>query len=166
MTDLDQTLAAIDAVTAPHCGGCGRRLRDNGPSLDFCSEWCQESWTSGFQTTRPVLRWPIDAVTAIAQSFEAAGRAAARCDCSVLPQLEGLHSTQVFIAPAGTSAPVDGRLDGWTPVCVTTPADAEPQPVVDVAEVEQWVTEHVAEPEPWQRGWLRRALAWVVGGGR
>ncbi|TDP97658.1 zinc finger MYND domain-containing protein [Labedaea rhizosphaerae] len=46
MADLDTTLAAIDAVAVQECGGCGRPLKENGPSPYYCSETCQSRWAA------------------------------------------------------------------------------------------------------------------------
>lgn len=44
MTDLQATLDAIDEVAHQECGHCRRPLRPDGPSQDFCGDWCQASW--------------------------------------------------------------------------------------------------------------------------
>lgn len=46
MTDLQSTLDAIDEVAVHECGHCRRQLRPDGPSLDFCSPWCQQAWVA------------------------------------------------------------------------------------------------------------------------
>lgn len=47
MSDLQDTLDAIDELAVHECGQCGRRLREDGPSRDFCGELCQAAWQAG-----------------------------------------------------------------------------------------------------------------------
>lgn len=41
----------MTSVTA-RCGACGRRLRADGPSMDFCGQSCQEDWHLGRRPTQ------------------------------------------------------------------------------------------------------------------
>jgi hypothetical protein len=44
MTDLQATLDAIETLAVQECGHCRQPLDLNGPSLDFCGDWCQTDW--------------------------------------------------------------------------------------------------------------------------
>lgn len=71
MTDLADTLAAIDELAVHECGQCQKPLDAGGPSRDFCSETCQTSWTRAKQQVTDLIgyREPVDLMYP-----EAAGR--------------------------------------------------------------------------------------------
>lgn len=47
MTDLQATLDAIDELAVQQCGHCARPLAEDGQSLDFCGDYCQQAWIAG-----------------------------------------------------------------------------------------------------------------------
>lgn len=166
MADLDQTLAAIDAVTAPHCGACGRRLRADGPSPDFCDETCQTVW--------------------------AGARSRARTDYPAFLEPIGILEGNVFFAPASTPPPTGrtiaslwadgGFVQDVTFENISLNHDLLHQIYADEARAagmsDELVDEALSAPtsaevlEPMEQaiaanmrsGWLARALAWAFGG--
>lgn len=44
--DLQATLDAIDTLAVHQCGHCSRPLSEDGQSLDFCDDYCQQAWVS------------------------------------------------------------------------------------------------------------------------
>lgn len=49
MTDLQATLDAIDTLAVQECGHCRQPLDPDGPSPDFCGDWCQAVWLQAKQ---------------------------------------------------------------------------------------------------------------------
>lgn len=46
VSDLQDTLDAIDTLAVHCCGYCDEPLAVNGPSPDFCDSYCQLKWTA------------------------------------------------------------------------------------------------------------------------
>jgi len=44
MTDLQATLDAIDTLAVHQCAWCSKPLAEDGPSADFCEDYCQAAW--------------------------------------------------------------------------------------------------------------------------
>jgi hypothetical protein len=46
VSDLQDTLDAIDTLAVHCCGYCDEPLTTTGPSPDFCGDYCQQRWTA------------------------------------------------------------------------------------------------------------------------
>lgn len=53
---IEDVIARIDQAVG--CQLCGKPLRDNGPSPDFCKESCQEGWYAKRASRRPEAAVP------------------------------------------------------------------------------------------------------------
>lgn len=62
MSDLQDTLDAIDQLAVHECGHCSKPLREDGPSQDYCNQDCQAAWLGNKRRVDELVgyREPVD----------------------------------------------------------------------------------------------------------